>query len=144
MPTDSILGEPGGAVAPVKAATGGLLNLTSKFIVPIATFGVGFATGAGVAWSIGGFVVRFVPGLSKIGDWVNAREGSIWLNGIIGAAILLSIGISIAFAIKAFFGAGIITEILFRGWIGYVVGASVSAMFKGFGPAQEALDLVVT
>lgn len=137
---DSVLGGPGDPVAPVKAATGGLLNLTSKFLIPIASFGVGFATGSPVATGIGDFILRFVPGMGRIAEWVNSREGSIWIGMIIGAAVLLSVGISIAWAIKSFFGGGVISEMMFRGIIGYVVGASVSAMLKGFGPAKKALD----
>lgn len=122
--------------------TGGLLGFTAKFLVPIATFGVGFATGSSVAWTIGQFFLDFVPGMTKLSEMVNAREGSIWLAGIIGGAVLLSVGLTVAWAVKSFFGGGIISEMLFRGIVGYVVGSSVSALLKGFGPAKRAVDKV--
>lgn len=129
-----------GPVAAAKSMTGGLLNIVGKFIIPIAAAGMGWATGRGACQAIGDFVIRFVPGMMKVEAWVNAKEGSIWIGLIIGAAIVLMAAVMIGMLAKSFLGDTIWGEMVFRAVIGYGIGAALSAAVHGFGPAKAALD----
>lgn len=137
----SLFGSAGSQVPAVKAATSGILNVTAKFIVPIACLATGWYSGSWV-WGFGDFLGNFVPGMQTLGDWVGKRDGSIHINHMIAGALFMAIGLGAAYLVKSFLGDGLIAEIMFRGIVGYVVGAGLRTMVHALGPLKWALDKV--
>ena len=139
----SLLGSSTTMATGVKQATGGLLNITAKFIVPIATLATGWATGSGIGWKLGDFLCNFIPGLKKIADMVTKRDSSIAVVHLLGGAIVVFGGIGIAYIAKSFFGDGIIATILFRGILGFCLGAGLHTMVAAMGPLDQAINRAV-
>jgi hypothetical protein len=116
------------------------MNLTRRFVVPIAAFGAGYMTGLGVSAALGDWLIAFVPGLDKVHKWTQKKDPGMWLGLVIGGAIIIAGGLVMGALIRGFLGENFLGSLIATAIAAFAIGAGVRGIVGGFSPLTKVSD----
>ena len=132
----------GGAVPGAQAATGGLMKVVGKFIVPIAGFAGGYMVGGPIVEGLAAWIKDFIPGMKRITGWAESRSSSTKIATLIAGAIVITVGVIVGTLIRGFLGGNFFGTMIATGFSAFTIGAGVKGIISGFGPLQTAVTTV--
>ena len=118
----------------------GIMNVITKFIVPIAGFGGGWMVGDTVVSSLASFFTDFIPFFGKVNDMATSRSSSINIAFLIAGGIIIAFGVVIGTLVRGWLGSDGFGAIIAVAAASFTIGMGVRGIVSGFGPLQTAVD----